>query len=92
MATSAGTVVSANITPDTETGIGKWSEEFFLKKFYDYRDYIEHGPPRIAGPRSFTLMPWLGFAQLPPEDLAAIYTWLKTLKPVHNAVETHPPQ
>jgi hypothetical protein len=91
-ATGAGTVVSANITPDTETGIGKWSEDFFRKKFYDYRDYLEHGSPKIADRKSFTLMPWLNLAQLPPEDLSAIYTWLKTVKPVHNAVETHPAQ
>jgi len=89
-ATNAGTVVSANITPDMETGIGKWSEEFFLKKFYDYKDYVEHGPPQIQSPKSFTLMPWLSFSQLPSDDLGAIYTYLKTLKPVHNAVETHP--
>ena len=89
-ASSSGTVVSANITPDTETGIGKWSEEFFLKKFYDYKDYAEHGPPAVSGPKSFTLMPWLGLSQLAPEDLGAIYTYLKTLKPIHNAVETHP--
>jgi mono/diheme cytochrome c family protein len=88
-ASSAGTVVSANITTDTETGIGKWSEDFFRKKFYDYKDYVEHGSPQ-ASPKSFTLMPWLGLSQLPPEDLGAIYTYLKTLKPVHNAVETHP--
>jgi mono/diheme cytochrome c family protein len=89
-AANVGTVVSANITPDTETGIGKWSEEFFLKKFYDYKDYVKHGPPQIQSPKSFTLMPWLNFSQLPPEDLGAIYTYLKTLKPVHKAVETHP--
>lgn len=89
-ATTAGTVVSANITPDLETGIGKWSEEYFKKKIYDYKDYAEHGPPQITDRKSFTLMPWLGFSQLPPEDLGAIYTYLRTLKPVHNAVETHP--
>jgi mono/diheme cytochrome c family protein len=88
-ATTAGTVVSANITPDIETGIGKWSEDFFLKKFADYQDYAMHGPP-AATPKSFTLMPWLGMSQLPPDDLRAIYTYLRTLKPVHNAVETHP--
>src|SRR5262249_53906087 len=31
IASSFGTVVSANITPDNETGTGKWSQEFFLK-------------------------------------------------------------
>lgn len=91
-ATSFGTVVTANITPDMDTGIGKWSEEYFEKKIYDYRDYALHGSPPLAGPQAFTLMPWLGLSQLPHEDLAAIYAYLRTVKPVHNAVETHPKQ
>ncbi len=89
-ASRLGTVVTANITPDIDTGIGKWNEDFFLKKFYDYKDYAEHGPPQISDRRSFTLMPWLGFSQLPPEDLRAIFAYLRTVKPVHNLVETHP--
>jgi mono/diheme cytochrome c family protein len=88
--TAAGLVVSANITPDLETGIGKWSEEFFLKKFYDYKEYAALGPPKAAGPEALTIMPWLAFSQLPPEDLRAIYTYLRTLRPVNNPVETHP--
>ena len=88
--TRYGTVVSANITPDLETGIGKWSEAYFQKKFYDYREYAASGPPPLPGPQAFTLMPWLGLSQLPPEDLSAMYTWLRTVKPVHNYVEMHP--
>jgi mono/diheme cytochrome c family protein len=91
-ATSFGTVVSDNITPDMETGIGKWSEEYFEKKIYDYRDYALHGSPPLAGPQAFTLMPWLGLSQIPQEDLSAIYAYLRTVKPVYNAVETHPKQ
>jgi mono/diheme cytochrome c family protein len=87
---SRGTVVTANITPDIETGLGKWSEEFFLKKFYDYKGYAEQGPPAITGPEQFTLMPWLNLSQLPPEDLGAIYAFLRTVKPIRHAVETHP--
>jgi mono/diheme cytochrome c family protein len=85
-----GTVYSANITPDRETGIGKWDEEFFVKKFYDYREYAEHGPPAMTNPEQFTVMPWLTLCRLSREDLGAIYTYLMTLKPVRNAVETHP--
>src|SRR4051794_31352344 len=44
-----GKVYSANITPDLETGIGKWSEDFFVKKFYDYREYAVNGPPKTTG-------------------------------------------
>jgi mono/diheme cytochrome c family protein len=85
-----GTVFSANITPDHDTGIGKWDEEFFIKKFYDYRDYAEHGSPKMSGPDQFTVMPWLALCRMTREDLGAIYTYLRTVKPVKNAVETHP--
>jgi len=87
--TPMGTVVSSNITPDMDTGIGKWSEQDFLNKFYQYRRYVEQGSPKI-GPEGFTLMPWLAFCQLPEEDLKAILTFLKVQPPVYNAVETHP--
>ena len=88
--TPFGKVVTANITPDTDTGIGKWSEEFFQKKFYEYREYATNGPPPLPGPQSFTLMPWLGFSQKEPEELSAIYAYLRTLPAVHNPVDTHP--
>jgi mono/diheme cytochrome c family protein len=88
--TPMGKVVSANITSDTDTGIGKWSEEFFQKKFYDYKEYAISGPPPSPGPQSFTLMPWLGFANKEPEELSAIYAYLRTVPSVHNPVETHP--
>ena len=84
-----GTVVAANITPDVDTGIGKWSEDYFVKKFAEYRDYVRNGPPK-SGPDSFTLMPWLGFSQLADDDLKAVYTYLRTLTPVRNLVDTHP--
>ena len=89
-ASTFGTVRSANITPDLETGIGKWSEDFFLKKFADYLDYDRNGPPKASGPEQFTVMPWLTFSRMQPEDLRAIYTYLRTLKPVKNYVEMHP--
>lgn len=88
--TPFGHVVSANITPDTETGIGKWNDEFFRKKFYDYKAYVENGCPKSPGPEAFTLMPWLGFSQRPPAELDAIFTYLRSLTPVRNPVETHP--
>jgi mono/diheme cytochrome c family protein len=83
------TVVTANITPDPETGLGTWSEQEFLNRFYQYRDYVRLGPPSV-GPEGFTLMPWLNFSQLAPEDLKAIYAYLRTVKPVYNPVDTHP--
>ncbi len=82
-------VISANITPDAETGIGRWSEKQFLDKFYQYKDYVEKGSP-VVGPEGYTLMPWLPFSQLSPEELGAMYTYLMSQPAVHGAVETHP--
>jgi hypothetical protein len=44
----------------------------------------------LAGPQAFTLMPWLAFTGLSPEDLGAIYVYLRTMKPVSHYVERHP--
>src|SRR5262245_35446038 len=38
--TRVGTVYSANITPDPDTGIGQWKEQHFLDKFYQYKRYV----------------------------------------------------
>lgn len=84
-------VVSANISPDADTGIGKWSEQQFVDKFYQYKEYLENKSPKV-GPEGFTLMPWLGLAKLSRDELGAIYTYLISQPPVINAVETHPGQ
>lgn len=83
------TAVSANITPDPQTGIGNWTEELFLTKFKDYRDpsFYNYNPGRKN-----TFMPWLSFSQLDDYDLKAIYAYLKTVKPVSNKVEKFPEQ
>jgi len=88
--TNLGTVVTANITPDLDTGIGKWSEDFFLQKFGEYKAFAEQGPPPLPGPQAFTLMPWLAMSRLDAGDLKAIYAFLRTVKPVRHYVERHP--
>jgi mono/diheme cytochrome c family protein len=84
-------VVSGNITPDADTGIGKWSEQQFLDKFYQYKEYAEKGSPQV-GPEGYTWMPWLGLSQLPRAELGAIYAYLMSQPAVRHAVETHPGQ
>lgn len=81
---------SANITPDEETGIGKWDEKRFVAKFRGYANLSYENAPR-ATQANFTLMPWFGLSQLSDDDLKAIYAYLRTQKPVHNSVEIHPP-
>ncbi|CAG4995443.1 Alcohol dehydrogenase (quinone), cytochrome c subunit [Dyadobacter sp. CECT 9275] len=80
-----GITRSANITPDAETGIGKWSEEAFVKRFKVFADsgYVPHavGPNEMNSP-----MPWNMYAGMEEDDLKAIYAYLKTLAPIKNDV------
>ncbi len=85
-----GTLRSANLTPDKETGIGNWTEEMFLQRFRAYSDsaYVE---PAL-GPKDFnTIMPWRLYAKMTADDLRAIYAYLRSVKPVKNAVERFTP-
>ncbi len=84
-----GTVVSANITPDVETGIGSWTEDGFVARFRQYQEYARNGAP-AADRASFTLMPWLAYSEMEEDDLRAIYRYLKTVKPITHKVNTHP--
>jgi len=83
-----GTVVtSANITPDKETGIGKWDRSLFIRKFKQYADSSYQ--LKKVGPDDFnTPMPWITFSKMREKDLAAIYAYLQTVKPIHNVVKT----
>lgn len=79
-------VVSANITPHAETGIGKWDFARFQQRFRAYQPYVHEGSPKV-GPEKFTVMPWLNLSQLPDEDLAAIFEYLNSQTPVDHLVE-----
>lgn len=80
-------VTSANLTPDSATGIGSWSENAFLEKFYIRRD--EKGYNYNPGKEN-TSMPVHDFAGMTDGDLKSIYSFLHTLKPVRNLVVKYP--
>lgn len=82
-------VRSSNITPDPETGIGKWTENQFVKRFQLYRQWANGTAPQV-GPERFTIMPWIDLSQLDPDDLRAMYAYLRTVPAVRNRVELHP--
>jgi mono/diheme cytochrome c family protein len=83
------TVVSANITPDGETGIGRMTEAAFVRRFHEYREY-QQAPLPEATQQNFTLMPWLQFSRYSEEELGAIYRYLRKQKAVANKVTVHP--
>jgi mono/diheme cytochrome c family protein len=81
-----GGVQSANITPDKETGIGNWTRELFMRKFKQYADsgYVS----RPVGPgQKNTPMPWLSYAGMREKDLAAIFAYLRTVRPIRQVVK-----
>lgn len=80
---------SANLTPDEETGIGRWTEDRFVAKFKKFSEMSAHNAPKM-NQSNFTIMPWLALSRLPEEDLRAMYAYLRTLKPIRNPVDTHP--
>ena len=80
-----GLVRSANITPDPDTGIGKWSPEFFIARFQNFTpDHSQH--VWVAAGDFNTIMPWTMYAGMSDEDLGEIYEYLRTVKPVRNMV------
>lgn len=78
---------SANLTPDSATGIGSWSEEMFLDKFKLYRDPSVYS----ANPgKNNSVMPWTAFTNMDDFDIKAIYRYLRTIPPVKNLVVKYP--
>jgi len=72
----------ANLTPDTATGIGAWSEADFLQTL---RTGVN---PRGTSLNAF--MPWPEIQRMSDDDLRAIYRYLRTLQPVRNKVPRRP--
>jgi len=71
-------VMSSNITPDAEGGIGTWTEAMFLQKFHINSSdaYVN----RDAG-KNNSMMPWALYGKMKENELKAIYAYLRTLKP-----------
>ncbi len=80
-----GTLITPNITPDKETGIGNWTKDAFVARFKAFSDSTY--TPHKVGPKEMqTLMPWMMYAGMTEQDLGAIYTYLMSLKPIKNPV------
>lgn len=77
--TGFGVLYSSNITPDPDTGIGRWTVEQF-------RHAMKHG----VAPRGllYPAFPFQNFQHLDPADVDAIFAWLQQQPAVSN---TPPP-
>jgi mono/diheme cytochrome c family protein len=79
--TPFGIVVSSNITPDRETGIGAWTDEEFIAA-------LTNGTGR-NGTHLYPAMPYTYLTRVTREDALAIRQYLNTLDPVHNPVRAN---
>lgn len=80
-----GVSFTANLTPDPETGLGKWTRQNFI-------DTIKNGRHMGGGRRLLPPMPAPVYANMTEDDLGAIFAYLKTLPPISNKVpEAVPP-
>ncbi len=84
-----GVIRSANISPD-QTGLSAWTEDQFVARFKIFAD-SSYKPVPVAAGEFNTIMPWTMYAQMDRKDLAAIYNYLKSVKPISNTVEKWTP-
>jgi alcohol dehydrogenase (quinone), cytochrome c subunit len=71
--TPYGTIYSTNITPDTGTGIGRWSAADLSKAMHD----------GLApdGSRLFPAFPYTSFTKVTDADVGSIFAYLRTVPP-----------
>src|ERR1700686_197970 len=79
--TPFGTIFSSNITPDAETGIGRWPEAAF-------RRAMQSGVDR-DGRHLYPTFPYDQFTNVTDEDDQALYAYLMTRQPVHAAARAN---
>src|SRR5687768_14305547 len=78
--TPFGTVYGTNITPDPETGIGRWSEAAFARAMREGLDR--------EGRHLYPVFPYDHFTKMTDEDIRALYAFVMTRQPVR--AETPP--
>jgi len=81
-----GISYTANLTPDSITGLGAWTEENFINTMRKGKHLGQDGGRPILPP-----MPWYYLAKMTDEDLKSVFAYLKSLKPVSNQVPSPVP-
>jgi mono/diheme cytochrome c family protein len=79
--TPFGTLVSPNITPDRDTGIGAWTAD-------EFDAAVRHGRRR-DGALLYPAMPFPYYTRMSRDDVAAIRAYLNTIESVHNEVRVN---
>ena len=76
MPTPFGTLYSPNITPDEKTGIGTWTADQFYQMLHTGRS--------PDGTLLYPAMPFPAYTKVTRQDADALYSYLRSLKPVHQ--------
>jgi mono/diheme cytochrome c family protein len=75
LATPFGTIHGTNITPDPQTGIGRWPEAAFMRAL---REGV-----RLDGRHLYPVFPYDHYTRVSDDDVRALYAFLMTREPVH---------
>ena len=76
-------VFPSNLTPDMETGLGRWSVQEIVKM-------LETGAGRHG--QNIWVMPWPSYQYIAPEDATAIAVYLKSLPALQHKVPADVPR
>jgi len=81
MPTPFGNIYVPNITPDDETGIGKWSADDFYRTM--------HSGLSRDGALLYPAMPFASYTKVTREDSDAIYAYLMSVPPIRQQNRPH---
>lgn len=79
--TPFGTVVAGNLTPDPDTGLGRWRPAHFWRALHNGRS--------MDGRLLYPAFPYPHFTRITREDSDAIFAFLQQLAPVRQPVRPH---
>ncbi len=74
-----GVSFTANLTPDPETGLGKWTEQNFI-------DAMSSGRHMGRGRQILPPMPYPAVGGLTDDDIRSVFAYLRTITPIKNHV------
>jgi mono/diheme cytochrome c family protein len=74
-----GVSFTANLTPDVETGLGRWTESMFIET-------MRTGRHEGKGRKLLPPMPYWMVGALSDEDIKSLFAYLQSLTPVRNRV------
>lgn len=79
--TPFGVFYSPNITPDPETGIGRWTDDEFVAAFWEGKN--------PDGDHYFPSFPFTAYTGMSRDDLLALKAYLFSVDPVRKANKEH---